>query len=103
MPSQFLDDEHANFVNGMVGSVYASSQVVIGGSFTSNLILNASLIYLWTFINAEQLIILLSLFYLSMPANMLMFYQVLQRLSTFEYFPTDPIYEYLDLNGGDPV
>lgn len=72
---------------GQVLSITTTTLAV--GSFALNLILAASLNYLWGMINTLQLIAHVPLFKLQFPANAAFMYSFIVMISNFDILPTD--------------
>ena len=51
--------------------------------------------FLWSMINTQQIILMLPLFYLSIPANCSIFFGFLMKIAAFDIIPTDYLYEDL--------
>ena len=66
----------------------------MGGNAFLNLLLSASLNYLWSMINTLQIILYMPLFKLSVPGNVGAFYNFLMMIASFDIIPTQKIYDY---------
>jgi hypothetical protein len=65
----------------------------MAGNLALNLLLSASLQQLWSMINTQQIIVLISLFKIDMPANCQLFYGFIMQLASFDIFPTEDFYD----------
>ena len=78
----------------------SGSDSIFLGNLITSFMLSASLQYLYDLISSQQLVILLPLFSVSIPANAYMFFQQLMRIAAIELAPTDEIYSHFsDLKG----
>ena len=86
-------------------SIGSGSKYVLIGNFALNLILSGSLNDIWSAINAQQLIILLPLCDVSLPANTLDFLHKIFEIAAFEIYPNlgDDINWLLNLEPTEPM
>jgi hypothetical protein len=69
----------------------------VSGNFAFNLIAASSLNYLWSMINAQQIVVLCPLLRVNLPANATMMFNTLLTIASFDIIPTDIIYSRLNL------
>jgi hypothetical protein len=87
------------FGSGGLGISSSQSQAVVIANFVANLGMSASLNQLWSMINTQQLIVMMPLFKVSMPANAQAFFNQIFTIAAFQIFNLDPyINKMLDLN-----
>lgn len=72
-------------------------------NFILSLLVSASLQYLWGMISAQQIVVLLPLFNVQIPANTYLFFEQLMMIAAFDLIPTDSIYERLSPSAGDAI
>jgi len=60
---------------------------MIYGNLAVNIVLASSLQFLWGMINALQIIVHIPLMSIQMPSNLLVFYQLLISVVTFDILP----------------
>lgn len=70
---------------------------VVSGNFAFNLVAASSLNYLWSMINAQQIVVLCPLLKVNLPANATMMFNTLLGIASFDIIPTDFIYKRLKL------
>ena len=58
---------------------------------------------LWELINAQQIVILLPLFKVSIPGNAMIFFEQLMTIAALEVIPTDVIYENFSVEEPQPL
>ena len=80
-----------------------SSKAFMISSFVFNLLLSVSLNQLWALINTQQLIVLMPLFNISIPANAGMFFNQIMEIAAFDIIETgDYLDSALDLERKEP-
>ena len=64
----------------------------------------ASLNQLWSMINTQQLIVMIALFQVTMPANAGMFFRTIMSIAAFDFYDfTDIIHELFSIEPTDPI
>ena len=85
-------------------SATTTTQAVMAGNLVLQLFLSASLNYLWAMINTQQIILMMPLFNLALPANAALFFGFLMQIASFDIIPTDIFYnDVLNWVTTDPV
>ena len=85
-------------------SATTTTQAVMAGNLVLQLFLSASLNYLWAMINTQQIILMMPLFNLALPANAGIFFGLLMQIASFDIIPTDIFFnEVLSWVSTDPV
>jgi hypothetical protein len=75
----------------------------MAGNFVMNFFLTAGLSQLWSMINTQQIIVMMPLFNLNLPANAGMFFGFIMNLASFNLLPTDRFYNaYFNMKAYDP-
>eukprot|EP00347_Sterkiella_histriomuscorum_P001619 403371334 len=75
----------------MGGSAANAFSSIMYGTLIMNLILSASLQYLWGMISVVQMIVHMPLLNVDFPANAMFFYSLLMDMSTFDVLPTSTV------------
>ena len=65
----------------------------MAGNFVLNVVLAASLQQLWSMINTYQIIVLLPLFNIEMPANAQIFFGFIMEIASFDILPMQEFYD----------
>ena len=65
----------------------------MAGNFVLNVVLAASLQQLWSMINTYQIIVLLPLFNIEMPANAQIFFGFIMEIASFDILPMQKFYD----------
>lgn len=65
--------------------------MVLLGNFLFNLSLSASLNQLWVMINTQQLIVLLPLMKVQLPANAAIFFKSIFQIAAFDFYDMNDI------------
>eukprot|EP00347_Sterkiella_histriomuscorum_P007176 403349968 len=93
IPNQ-LDKNSLLYQNkGLLEGSIDTTQVLVISNFAINILMSASLQYLWGMINALQLILAMPLLDIQLPANTKMFYNLLISMSSFDVLPTQELGE----------
>lgn len=93
---------HASAIEALEGAA-SSSKYVLLGNFLMNLVLSASLNQLWVMINTQQLIVLLPLMKVQLPANAAIFFKSIFQIAAFDFYDmNDVIHEALELEPTEP-
>ena len=71
----------------------SATNTLMAGNFVLNVVLSASLQQLWSMINTQQIIVLLPLFNIEMPANAQIFYGFIMELASFNILPMQEFYD----------
>ena len=87
----------AKAIKGVAQTVTSSSGIVLAGNFVLNFILSASLQQVWSLIESQQIIVLMPLFKIDIPANVGMFFGYIIAIASFDLIPID---DYIDQYGG---
>ena len=58
-----------------------------------NIILSASLQQLWSMVNTQQLVVLMPLWNIRLPANAALFFSFIMTIASFDLVPTDTFYD----------
>ena len=58
----------------------------MASNFVLNIIISASLNQLWAMINTQQLMIMMPLFQITMPANAGLFFRALMEIAAFDFY-----------------
>ena len=87
IPKQLPKGEIQAFVTGTQNQVASGSKIVLIGNFALNFLLSGSLNDIWSAINAQQLIILMPLCDVSLPANVLDFFGKIFEIAAFDIYP----------------
>lgn len=69
------------------GASQGTMNSVVIGNLAVNLVMSASLQYLWGMINVMQLIVHMSQFNVQFPSNALFFYNLITSISNFDIVP----------------
>ena len=70
-----------------------SYKVALVSNIILNFFLSASLQQIWSMINAQQLVVLLTLFNVKMPANASIFYVNLMAIASFDFYEMGEFYD----------
>lgn len=93
MPPQFDNEKEAQ-VFEYIENTFSSYET---GDFHSDVVMNAIIAgllqYCWSLVTAQQIIIMIPLFAINMPANAQSIFGVLLEVAAFDMIPTDSIYE----------
>jgi hypothetical protein len=73
----------------------------MAGNLVLNILMSASLNYLWAMVNTQQIILMLPLFNLSLPGNAGIFFNFMMQIASFDIIPTDLFYD--DVLGWTPT
>jgi hypothetical protein len=85
-------------------SATTTTQAVMAGNVFLQLFLRASLNHLWSMINTQQIILMMPLFNLAIPANAALFFGYLKQIASFDIIPTDIFYnDVLNWVTPDPI
>jgi hypothetical protein len=72
---------------------------VVTYNFVLNFFLQAALSQLWSMVNTQQIIVMMPLFNLNLPANAGIFYAFIMNLASFNFLPTGTFYnKYFDMD-----
>lgn len=108
MPPQFASQEEAE-VFAAVEEAFSSYET---GDFSQDVAVNSIIAgflqYCWSLVSAQQIIIMIPLFAINMPANGKTIFGVLLQVAAFEMIPTDKVYEDMmleleKLNEGEEI
>jgi hypothetical protein len=69
-----------------------ATNTIMAGNLALNIILSASLQQLWSMINTQQIIVLMPLFNIEIPANAQLFYGFIMQLASFNILPMQDFY-----------
>ena len=87
----------AEVVIGASESVTGGSGIVLASNFVMNFLLSASLQHCWSMIESQQIIVLMPLFKIVLPANIGVFFGYIITIASFDLIPID---NYVDEYGG---
>ena len=88
----------------MADAAADSSKLFLFGNFAFNLLISASLNQLLTLINTQQLIVLMPLFKINLPANAGLFFKQIMQIAAFDIVEIgEPLDKLLDLEPTDPI
>ena len=69
-----------------------------------NIFLSASLQQLWSMINTQQIIVMMPLFSINLPANAGVFFGFIMQIAAFDILPTDSFYDtYFNIDETEPM
>jgi hypothetical protein len=88
-----MSSETAERVQNVVDVAKTSTNTVLATNFVLNIFLSASFQQLWSMINTQQIIVLLPLFDVQMPANAQIFFGFLMELASFNILPIQDFYD----------
>ena len=88
-----MDTETANAIESAGVVMKTATNTLMAGNFVLNVFLSASLQQLWSMINTQQIIVLLPLFNIGMPANAQIFFGFIMELASFNILPMQNFYE----------
>ena len=74
-------------------SATSFSTVAMAGNTVVNLLMSAALNQLFSMVEAQQIIILMALFNIRMPANAAMFFGFMMQIASFDFIPMDLLYD----------
>ncbi|TNV87623.1 hypothetical protein FGO68_gene4551 [Halteria grandinella] len=94
IPRLLSKDSATTLLTSASGGSQASMNSIVIGNLAMNIVMSASLQYLWGMINVMQLIIHMSQFNVQFPSNALFFYGLIKDISNFDVVP-DSIKEKL--------
>ena len=70
----------------------SASNGVLVSNLALNIVLSASLQQLWSMVNTQQLVVLMPLWSIKLPANAAMFFGFIMTIAAFDILPTDTFY-----------
>jgi hypothetical protein len=73
-------------------SLKQTTQVVVTGAFLLNFFLTAALSQLWALINTQQIIVMMPLFNVNLPANAAECFGFIMTLASFNLLPMNIFY-----------
>jgi hypothetical protein len=71
----------------------SASNGVLASNLVLNIVLSASLQQLWSMVNTQQLVVLMPLWNIKLPANAAMFFGFIMTIAAFDILPTDTFYD----------
>ena len=103
IPKQMPSAAEAAVLNAAKDGVGNGAIAASTFNFILNFLLSGAMQFLWDLINSQQIVILLPLFASQIPANAMVMFGAIMQIAAFDAIPTDPVYEYLELDGKDPI
>ena len=89
---------------GAAQTVASSSGFVLASNFITNFILSASLQHVWSTIESQQIIVLMPLFKVNLPANVGIFFGYIMMIASFDLVPVDSfVDEYGGMTPTEPI
>jgi hypothetical protein len=95
LPKQLGNDTLSVALEKYVSTIKYSAFSLIYGSLILNFFLRAALSQVLSMINTQQLIVVMPLFDLNLPANAALFFGILTNLASFNMLPTDSFYNFV--------
>ena len=92
LPKQ-MNSKTASTIQTVTVVMKQATNTLMAGNLALNIILSASLQQLWSMINTQQIIVLMPLFKIDMPANAQMFFGFIMQLASFNILPMQDFYE----------
>jgi hypothetical protein len=92
IPRQLDNDTLSVTLSDSVSKLQYSVYSLVYGSLILNFFLRAALSQIISMINTQQIIVLMPLFGLNLPANAALFFGFLTNLASFNMLPTDKFY-----------
>ncbi len=78
--------------------------MAMASNFVINILISASLNQLWAMINTQQLMVMMPLFKIEMPANAGIFFKHVMEIAAFDFYDFgDIIHEHMQIEPTDPL
>ena len=104
LPTQLQMGGSEEKIQSVISWASESSKVAMASNFVINILISASLNQLWSMINTQQLIVMMPLFQIQLPANAGMFFRSVMEIAAFDFYDfTDIIHELFQIEGTDPI
>ena len=88
IPTQ-LSDDLADVLQSAADAAGASTLSLTAGNFVLNIILAGSLSSLWQMIESQQLVVIMPMFNVMIPANAAILFNVLMQVAAFDPIPAE--------------
>jgi hypothetical protein len=95
IPRQLGNDTTSMALDKYFSKMKYSAYSLVYGSLILNFFLRAALSQILSMINTQQLIVIMPLFDINLPANAALFFGFLTNLASFNMVPTDTFYNYV--------
>ena len=89
LPAQFPDEATKKAVEASSVVLTSSTSTVMLSNVVAKFFMSTSLQYVWDLVNTQQLIMLIPLMNVRIPANTQVILEKLTRICAFEVIPTD--------------
>ena len=83
---------HSNFERGIVEEMQRDTIIAVTGAWVIENLIQGTFNEIWLFVNQLQLIVLLPLVNVPMPALVKNLFNVMMKAAAFDYFDTDALY-----------
>lgn len=78
--------------------------MVMTANFAMNILISGSLNQLWSLINTQQLIVMMPLFQVVLPANAGLFFKAVMSIAAFDFYDfTDAVHMLFEVEPTDPI
>ena len=84
-----MDVETAEYLEQLSGVLTSTTTSIYTSSFVLNVLLAGSLNSLWSLIESQQLVIIMPMFNLIIPAQAAVFFNVLMQVAAFDPIPAE--------------